>query len=1377
VRYLPKEDMELRMPGASEFSSMTVLSPFLFESVRSTIGLERDAYFASLTGGDLSGGGKEASGKSGELFFMTHDGNFILKTVTDGEIDTLVGMLVQYREHLASSPDSLLTRYVGAYRLKCGSFQTGFVVMNNVFIGAPNLDVMYDLKGTTEDRWVDPTKHSCLKDNNFQGTTLFTSDDTARAIHVQLRKDTTFLQSRGIMDYSLMVAIARKDHKEWTQTATWSKLMGGLPGTECEGGAVAPVSRSCVVFLGIVDMLVTYGVKKIAANAVKSATIGWVSEIDTIPPTPYAERFRAFLAKKIVGDSAVTVITKVSPEIFETPMPPMSRSGGTASLFRSVLKGDSQEPEAAQSSNFWLAKDLGRAADEVTFYEAAMKIKDVQGFELLKWLTPYKGVCKAPCQVKEGVVEETDVMILRNCRDGYAACRMLDIKIGYETAVAGWQGKSSFGAMKQSYVDSFTNSADQGFRLEGFDGPPPVMTSIEQLMDDDQASKWTTSVALTPKQCVRMFLQRLPASEFMTHFLDLHSVGNSSFAKTTKYAEEPRPSGGLQVVEAQELILLQCIEKLAGFLDACRKVPVPQQWIGSSVMLAFDSLADLSQEVLSGGDVTRVHIFDWGRSELNTPTKHEMLSEEEQAERQKYWGYYCGGVARLLYDCCDLYVTRFWKPKKTAVLTMFDKDFFTEDDFIGVCTVPLAECSATDIAVKSWQGKQVTTGMLFTKDSKVKVSMSKMSLSEGSRLESGWKIKVHRGTNIPWKDLTSDTDAFVKVAVVPDDADVVEAVFQEELGQQFVQRGAHQTTVAMNQKEPVFEEEFEVAMLKPAHKSRFLSALEVAIGKKMGDADVESLFQASASSVRSTERSEMECTFAKMCFNDLQVDKKIGAGQDLVKLPETDALRMLHFAQWLASSGDPKKAVFAQFLIQNATGNVTPEDAVKYCKAFATVAGTSELEQLADSGSVSVDTLRKVAVGELRESWTQCVYSNAANRFYIYTAVSNSGARAAWKNAAAHAVKLVAILNSRRAEADAMEAAAVPAAEGDAPESEPAQVSKGKIVSVSDRVAAAIPVMVQTTIRFNQALAEQSSTTGVSVSDTARAERRAFSVPRGGCAFSPSPGTKELHFESFGSNLLEFVQSECSQITDGEMLASLGNPEEEIRVLSTNSKSGEVFLMSGCGRFIIKTISDPEAERLIQILPAYRQHFAANRTSMLGRYLAIYRISLESGSSRYITVMHSVFDTPLKIGRMYDLKGSTHKRFVKSDAESVRKDQDWLNDGLKLKVTPAQAQALAADHSSVTSFLASCNVMDYSILLGVAADTAGAPDGQLLSEDGSEAYFVGVIDFLVDFGFKKKAEFLLHQLQGVGQTASVMDPQSYAARQCKFFVDSILPPS
>ena len=36
----------------------------------------------------------------------------------------------------------------------------------------------------------------------------------------------------------------------------------------------------------------------------------------------------------------------------------------------------------------------------------------------------------------------------------------------------------------------------------------------------------------------------------------------------------------------------------------------------------------------------RVYVFDWGRSELNTPSMHQALSPHDQEERDKHWGYY-----------------------------------------------------------------------------------------------------------------------------------------------------------------------------------------------------------------------------------------------------------------------------------------------------------------------------------------------------------------------------------------------------------------------------------------------------------------------------------------------------------------------------------------------------------------------------------------------------------------------------------------------------------------------------------------------------------------------------------------------------------------
>ena len=87
----------------------------------------------------------------------------------------------------------------------------------------------------------------------------------------------------------------------------------------------------------------------------------------------------------------------------------------------------------------------------------------------------------------------------------------------------------------------------------------------------------------------------------------------------------------------------------------------------------------------------RVHIFDWGRSELNTEDSHALLSQAEQADRQKFWRLYRVALAKLLYNCCSLYVARFWKPVASITFRIWDKDAFTDDDFIGAADLSLVE--------------------------------------------------------------------------------------------------------------------------------------------------------------------------------------------------------------------------------------------------------------------------------------------------------------------------------------------------------------------------------------------------------------------------------------------------------------------------------------------------------------------------------------------------------------------------------------------------------------------------------------------------------------------------------------------------------------
>ena len=260
--------------------------------------------------------------------------------------------------------------------------------MGNVLEGIEHIDSMFDLKGTTEDRWVDPAAGGCLKDNNFAPITLFLEKSDARAIQYGLAADTAFLRDQGIMDYSLLVALCPADAPVPEVRGLGCRVFSAK-----ENMGLFAETRDCKICLGLVDMLVTYGWKKKIAHLLKSLTIGWVDEIDTMPPDIYAERFCNYFAKKMRPDTALLQLTEVPHSIFKTPVHAMGRSGGTAAFFSMELQtGLDQSGQSRESRHYWLGKDLSRARDEVAFYEAAEILKGKEGWEILDFMTPYKGM-------------------------------------------------------------------------------------------------------------------------------------------------------------------------------------------------------------------------------------------------------------------------------------------------------------------------------------------------------------------------------------------------------------------------------------------------------------------------------------------------------------------------------------------------------------------------------------------------------------------------------------------------------------------------------------------------------------------------------------------------------------------------------------------------------------------------------------------------------------------------------------------------------------------------------------------------------------------------------------------------------------------------
>jgi hypothetical protein len=68
-----------------------------------------------------------------------------------------------------------------------------------------------------------------------------------------------------------------------------------------------------------------------------------------------------------------------------------------------------------------------------------------------------------------------------------------------------------------------------------------------------------------------------------------------------------------------------------------------------------------------------------------------------------------------------------------------------------------------------------------------------------------------------------------------------------------------------------------------------------------------------------------------------------------------------------------------------------------------------------------------------------------------------------------------------------------------------------------------------------------------------------------------------------------------------------------LRELPSPGKSGSVFYLSDDERFLVKTVSREEARLLLQRVPAYFRHCAANPGTLLTRFYGVHRVTLLGG--------------------------------------------------------------------------------------------------------------------------------------------------------------------
>eukprot|EP00588_Corethron_pennatum_P003105 CAMPEP_0194300392 /NCGR_PEP_ID=MMETSP0169-20130528/61230_1 /TAXON_ID=218684 /ORGANISM="Corethron pennatum, Strain L29A3" /LENGTH=718 /DNA_ID=CAMNT_0039050553 /DNA_START=223 /DNA_END=2380 /DNA_ORIENTATION=- len=475
---------------------------------------------------------------------------------------------------------------------------------------------------------------------------------------------------------------------------------------------------------------------------------------------------------------------RVEEGTFVGPVDRIGVSGGTAPFFSLVLSERYREAHR-QSAQYYIGKDLSRAVDELEFYENIVRTKgggDEFFQPLLHFTFEYRGILTTRERI-EGAAggEDLQLLVLRNLYDGKKSLRLLDIKMGEATSAKNWQGKSALRSRKQKVVDTQTNSAREGFRLEGFEGMPAALRSRDPLLDTSRKIRTESNA----KKMRRMQLQTLTGQDIFMHFLDLH------------LEEFPEQKEQMQRAEYLEILFHEFVVQLTRLFVACQNLPVPQMWIGSSIALGFDCGRLPSRAPSEETDIRSsvlVKIFDWGRSELNTTATHAALSPEDRNRRNKYWNFYRKGIATLACGAALEYGHRFGTRRwEKVAIRVLDFDALTRDDVLGEVTVPVEETPRTTLPL----GKRTKSTLTY--------SMSWHPL-ENSRLAGVWKVEILEAFALPNKD---------GVFGCSDPYCVLTATAEGPPGE--ARRFKQYTTVKPNVLNPVWNEEFELPVVAASH--------------------------------------------------------------------------------------------------------------------------------------------------------------------------------------------------------------------------------------------------------------------------------------------------------------------------------------------------------------------------------------------------------------------------------------------------------------------------------------------------------------------------------------------------------------------------------
>ncbi|CAG9314984.1 unnamed protein product [Blepharisma stoltei] len=287
-----------------------------------------------------------------------------------------------------------------------------------------------------------------------------------------------------------------------------------------------------------------------------------------------------------------------------------------------------------------------------------------------------------------------------------------------------------------------------------------------------------------------------------------------------------------------------------------------------------------------------------------------------------------------------------------------------------------------------------------------------------------------------------------------------------------------------------------------------------------------------------------------------------------------------------------------------------------------------------------------------------------------------------------------------------------------------------------------------------------------------------------------------VHFKKFYCKVTEWAPlvfrnlRYVEGITDDDLLRSfdvaLNLPAIKKNTGNRGGRSSAFFYFSYDKKYFIKTISKQEQKVLLSLLlPEYHTHITTHPNSLIARTLGFFSLKVQ-GIHLRLLLMQNIF--PLNSHKIaFDLKGSRlDRQSIKHSGvmstkdligDCIYKDLDFLHTQKYVYLPYDDALFLKQRIYDDVQLFSKLNIMDYSLLLGIAEDPV--KDWryfmQAATSEYESGYIMGIIDYLQIYNKAKKFETFSKNLRiGIKKhEISSICSEEYRDRFLKF-LDSIV---